>query len=64
MQSECALNVNDALSEATLFQQTISEEHPVSSTVVIPVWNPRPCGFSHVNTFLKKMNFEIRAFVN
>ena len=63
MQSECALNVNDALSDATLFQQTISEEHPVSSTVVIPLWNSRPCGFSHVN-ILKKMNFENRTFVN
>ena len=30
-----------------------------SSTVVIPVSNPRPCGFSHVNIFLKKMNFDI-----
>ena len=29
MQSECELNANDVLSKATLFWQTIFEEHPV-----------------------------------
>ena len=45
-------------------QKNTYKSEAKSSTVVIPVLNPRPCGFSHVNIFLKKMNFEIRTLFN
>ena len=43
MQSECELNANDVLSKATLFWQTIFEEHPV--------------GRLHLDTYLCQLSF-------